>query len=86
MGKYNDATENIYSNMAKDDATKKAVELSRKAVAASVIANSNGTRANHIKAERAHQEASRAWHFIQDGTQKARAHELQANIHFQRAQ
>lgn len=88
MGKYNDAAVNIYVNMAKDDATKKAVELSVAANKASLYANVKGTRANHIKAERAHQDAAKAWLALPGGSisQEAAEHERQANIHFLRAQ
>lgn len=88
MGKYNDEVANIYVNMAKDDATKKATELSVAANKASLHANVKGTRANHVKAERAHQDAAKAWRALPGGSisKEAADHERQANIHFQRAQ
>lgn len=88
MGKYNDEVANIYVNMTKDDASKKATEFSIYANKASWRANVKGTRSNHIKAERAHQDAAKAWRDLPGGSisREAEEHERQANNHFQRAQ
>ena len=83
MAKYNDEVANIYVNLAKDENTKIATRLSVDALDATAKANKRSTRENHIKAERAHNLAARAWTGIDD--ERANQHSVQAQIHFARA-
>lgn len=83
MGKYNDAVANIYVNIAKDNATKNAEYMSATANAATDAANAKGTKANHLKAEKAHSDAASAWRGLDDV--KSNSHAQKAQAHFSRA-